>query len=375
MKAFLFPGQGSQHIGMGEGLFERYSEMTEAADTVLGYSIADLCLRDPDKQLTQTEFTQPALFVVNAMMARAQQDDSGAPDIAAGHSVGEYNALHQAGVVNFEDGLRLVQKRGALMSTAPKGGMAAVIGLTPDRIATVLQDNGFASIDVANLNSDKQTIISGLIEDISAVEPFFSDAGAMYIPLNVSGAFHSRYMAPVQEEFEAFLGEFRFEAPGIPVIANVDARPYQDGCTAQMLAQQLTSPVRWQESIGYMLNLGVGHFFETGPGNVLSKLVAGIRKQHVVTPVETELPPQAGSPPVLQEETQAQEAKTPVQIVEDWNTQHSAGIDVQVNGYDGVMKTRSEAILLFGHRPAVYMEGYSGYFALSDVTPIEAQLS
>jgi malonyl CoA-acyl carrier protein transacylase len=371
MKAFLFPGQGSQQVGMGEGLFDRYSDMTEAADAILGYSIADLCLRDPDKQLTQTEFTQPALFVVNAMMARTRHEDDARPDVTAGHSVGEYNALHQAGVFSFEDGLRLVQKRGALMSTAPKGGMAAVIGLAPERIKAVLRESGFDTIDVANLNSDKQTIISGLVDDISAAEPFFSKAGAMYIPLNVSGAFHSRYMAPVQDAFKAFLSDFRFQDPGIPVIANVDAKPYRNDSVAQTLTQQLTNSVHWQESIGYMLNLGVEHFFETGPGNVLSKLVAGLRKQHVIAPLEPESPALVDTQLPQQTETQVQPSQNPDQIVAHWNAQHAAGTSVQVAGYDSVLKTRSEAVLLFGHRPAVYMEGYTGYFALSDIASVQ----
>ncbi|MDB2407958.1 ACP S-malonyltransferase, partial [Jannaschia sp.] len=257
MKAYLFPGQGSQHVGMGEDLFARFPDLVQEADAILGYSIADLCLTDADRKLTQTDFTQPALFVVNALTARQQRETDGQePAYAAGHSIGEYNALHFAGALSFSDGLRLVQKRGALMATAPKGTMAAVIGPPPDTVRRILSDGGLDAVDIANLNSDKQTIISGLVEDIDRAQDVFAEAEGMFIPLNVGGAFHSRYMQPVADAFAAFLQGFTFAAPRLPVLANVDARPHDPNGIAASLARQLTAPVLWRDSMHAMLDAG-----------------------------------------------------------------------------------------------------------------------
>jgi malonyl CoA-acyl carrier protein transacylase len=233
MEAYLFPGQGSQRIGMGEGLFDAFPDLTAKADAILGYSIRELCLHDPKRQLAQTQFTQPALYVVNALTHRQRRKDTNKrPDFVAGHSLGEYNALECAGVVGFEDGLKLVKKRGELMSTAPKGTMAAIIGLASDKVAGILAANGLSAIDVANYNAPTQTIISGLVADIQNAQACFEQNQAMYIPLNVTGAFHSRYMQPVSEEFGTFLRGFTFATPEIPVIANVDGRPYAPGSIA-----------------------------------------------------------------------------------------------------------------------------------------------
>src|SRR5690606_26574789 len=224
MKAYLFPGQGSQRVGMGEGLFAAFPEITASADSILGLSIEELCLRDPERRLGQTQYTQPALYVVNALTCRRRLEETGErPDFVAGHSLGEYNALECAGAVSFEDGLRLVKKRGELMSAAPKATMAAVIGLTAERVGEILAPNGLGTVDVANLNAAKQIIMSGLEPDIRAAQACFEAQQAVYVPLNVSGAFHSRYMQPVVAEFADFLGGFSFAEPRLPVVANVDA--------------------------------------------------------------------------------------------------------------------------------------------------------
>ena len=174
MKTYLFPGQGSQHIGMGENLFDAFPDITETADAILGYSIKELCLQDPKQQLGQTQYTQPALYVVNALAYRQKLNETNeSPDFVAGHSLGEYNALESAGVISFEDGLKLVQKRGALMSTAPKGTMAAIIGLTADKIDDILTNNTLTAIDIANYNAHNQTIISGLESDIQNSQTIF----------------------------------------------------------------------------------------------------------------------------------------------------------------------------------------------------------
>ena len=279
--AYVFPGQGSQHVGMGDGLFDRYPEIEAQANAVLGYSIRELCLKDPLRQLGQTQFTQPALFTVNAMTYRDAVATSGqGGDLLAGHSLGEYNALHAAGVVDFTTGLKLVQKRGEIMSRIKGGGMAAVIGLAADEVTEVLRQSGVTTLDVANENSPLQTVVSGLEQDVRSAAKLFAEMpGCTYIPLMVSGAFHSRYMQAARDEFETFMQQFVFAAPKIPVISNVQARPYVPDQIQAMLSLQLTHPVKWTETIQVMLGAGINEFREVGPGEVLSKLIRVIREQ------------------------------------------------------------------------------------------------
>ncbi len=279
--AYVFPGQGSQRVGMGEGLFDRYPEIEAQANTVLGYSIRELCLKDPSRQLGQTQFTQPALFTVNAMAYRDAVASTGqGGDLLAGHSLGEYNALHAAGVFDFSTGLKLVQKRGEIMSRIKGGGMAAVIGLAADEVTEVLRTNGVTTLDVANENSPVQTVVSGLEQDVRSAAKIFSEMpGCTYIPLMVSGAFHSRYMQAARDEFEAFMQQFAFSAPKIPVLSNVQARPYPLNQVQAMLSLQLTHPVKWTETVQVMLGAGINEFREVGPGEVLTKLIRVIREQ------------------------------------------------------------------------------------------------
>src|SRR5262245_36161344 len=210
--ACIFPGQGSQSKGMGAGLFERYPEWIAEADAILGYSIRELCQEDPRSELALTEFTQPALFVVNALSYRARRDEGRpSPAFLAGHSLGEYNALLAAGVVDFAAGVKMVKQRGQLMARVHGGGMTAVIGLEPEKIEALLASSDAGRrLDVANFNSFEQTVIAGAKDDLSAVKPEFKEAGARLIPLNVSAPFHSRYMRDVQTEFTAFLETFTF---------------------------------------------------------------------------------------------------------------------------------------------------------------------
>ena len=277
-KIYVFPGQGSQSPGMGGELFDQFPELVKQTDEVLGCSIKDLCLNDPDKRLGQTDYTQPALYIVNALTYLSKTEDSDLrPDFVAGHSLGEYNALFAAGVFDFITGLKLVQRRGQIMVKVTGGGMAAVIGMQPDKIKQVLKDASFESIDIANLNSPKQTVISGRKEDIDAVKTVFEDAGVrLFIPLKVSGAFHSRYMQEAQNEFADFLKSFEFQPVQIPVIANFTAAPYQDTETVNNMVQQISSPVRWVESIQYLKQQPEPEFEEVGPGNVLTKLIKQI---------------------------------------------------------------------------------------------------
>jgi malonyl CoA-acyl carrier protein transacylase len=282
MHIVMFPGQGSQVKGMGGDLFERFPQMTEDASRVLGYSVRELCLDDPRGELGQTQFTQPALFVVNALMFRARMEDGEpVPNFVAGHSLGEYNALFAAGCFDFVTGVTMVKERGALMGRVSGGGMSAVIGLDPERIQAILHESEEGRrLDVANFNSFEQTVIAGPKEDLDAVKPALEAAGArMVVPLNVSAPFHSRYMRDAQREFGEFLKQFAIDPPFIPVISNVRARPYEGDMVRATLAEQIGNSVRWLESMLYLLDQPDPQFVEVGPGQVLTKLLKQIRKR------------------------------------------------------------------------------------------------
>lgn len=279
-KVYVFPGQGSQKVGMGEALFEKFPELTKQADEILGYSIADLCLTDADGVINQTNYTQPALYVVSALSYLAKIEETGEkPAITAGHSLGEYNALFAAGAFDFATGLKLVQKRGEIMSKVQGGGMAAVLGLTAEQIKDVIESNNLDKIDVANFNSPTQTVLSGLKEDIVAAEEAFKSAGAKrYVVLPVSGAFHSRYMADAQAEFTEFAKQFTFNKLEIPVIANVTAEAYGSEIIESLTAQ-ISGSVRWVETIKNIVTQDAdAEFEEVGPGKVLSGLIRQINK-------------------------------------------------------------------------------------------------
>jgi malonyl CoA-acyl carrier protein transacylase len=278
----LFPGQGSQAKGMGAELFDRYADWTADADRVLGYSIRDLCVNDPRGELVLTQFTQPALFVVNAMTYRSKRDDGlGEPTYVAGHSLGEYNALLAAGCFDFSTGLTIVKERGRLMSSVGGGGMAAVVGLEPDRIREILGGSEAGRlVDVANFNTFDQTVIAGPKDALEAVRPGFEAAGVRaYILLNVSAPFHSRYMREPQSQFGAFLKDFQFAGPSIDVVANVNGRPYQPDLVRQILSEQIGNSVQWLETMLYLMRQPEPEFVECGPGTVLTKMLAQIRKR------------------------------------------------------------------------------------------------
>jgi malonyl CoA-acyl carrier protein transacylase len=287
MIAFVFPGQGSQKRGMGQGLFDespQYAEVERDVDAILGYSLRKMCLEDADNRLKETQFTQPCLYVVNALHYYKAADQGARPAYVAGHSLGEYNALLAAGVFDFLTGLRLVQRRGELMSRAKNGGMGAVIGLGAPLVANVLQEYGLASIDVANFNTPSQTVVSGPIEDIKRAGPLFEKAGArLYMPLQVSAAFHSRYMADAGKAFADFLAPMSFAAPKIPVVANATAQLYPTDRASEsvksLLAQQITHSVQWTKSIRFLISQGVTQFSEMGPGNVLTKMTQQIQQE------------------------------------------------------------------------------------------------
>lgn len=280
MKAFLFPGQGSQIKGMGEELFKNYDEYVSIANGILGYSLQDLCMLNPDGKLNRTEYTQPALFTVNSLTYLEHlRSGEKKPDYLAGHSLGEYSALFAAGAVSFEDGLKIVAKRGELMSKAPPGSMAAVVGIDQKRLEAILSDNNLNNIDIANYNCPTQFVLSGLRNDIESAGEIFRKLDVMYLPLNVSAAFHSRYMKGIRDEFEQFLSQVTFSDIDIPVISNVCARPYRASELRNNLVNQITGSVKWTETICYLMGQGVERYMEIGPGNVLTKLNAKIEAQ------------------------------------------------------------------------------------------------
>lgn len=280
MRAIVFPGQGSQGVGMGAGLFERHAALVEQADEVMGLSMRRLCLEDPDGWLAQTRYAQPAIFLVNALHWLSWVEDHGGEVAAfAGHSLGEYNALLAAGAFDFRSGLQIVKRRGELFARAG-GGMAAVVGLPAAQLRALLEAEGLGELDLANLNSLEQTVLAGELAALArARERLEGRPGITVVPLKVSGAFHSRHMRPLKDEFDAFLQGFALADPARMVVSNVTARPYQPGQVAEHLVEQLDHPVRWRESVRFLRRQGVDDWLELGHGRVLTRLLQAIERE------------------------------------------------------------------------------------------------
>lgn len=283
MKSYVFPGQGAQKPGMGKDLYEsnaRAKELFEKANEILGYRITDIMFEGSEDDLKQTKVTQPAVFLHSVITALCMDDFK--PDMVAGHSLGEFSALVAAGALSFEDGLRLVYARAMAMQACCEkvpGTMAAIINLPDVTIEKVCSEIEGVVVPV-NYNSPGQVVISGEVEAVKAACARLKEAGAKRaLPLAVGGAYHSPLMEPARVELAAAIEKAEFKTPCCPIYQNVDAKPYSDPVEIKKnLLAQLTSPVRWTQTVINMINDGAEEFVECGPGTVLTGLIGRIQK-------------------------------------------------------------------------------------------------
>ncbi|MEO1486019.1 MAG: ACP S-malonyltransferase [Bacteroidota bacterium] len=282
MKAFVFPGQGAQFVGMGLDLYENHSEaqeLFENANEILGFSITDIMFEGTAEELKQTKVTQPAIFLHSVILSKAM-GDAFTPDMVAGHSLGEFSALVANGTLSFEDGLKLVSKRAMAMQKACEANpstMAAVLGLDDEVVQRICEETPGIVVP-ANYNCPGQLVISGEIEAVNLANEKMKEAGARRaLLLPVGGAFHSPLMEPAREELAAAIEETTFNQPSCPIYQNV---PTTAVSTAEEIKEnliaQLTAPVKWTQSVQQMVADGAKHFTEVGPGKVLQGLVRKI---------------------------------------------------------------------------------------------------
>lgn len=287
MKAFVFPGQGAQFVGMGKDLYETNAlakKYFDRADEILGFKITEIMFNGTDEQLKETKVTQPAVFLHSVIQALCL-GDSFNPAMVAGHSLGEFSALVASGALDFEDGLRLVASRANAMQKACEinsGTMAAIIGLPDEKVeeicASVSSEGDI--VVAANYNCPGQLVISGNVNAVNVACEKLKEAGAKRaLPLKVSGAFHSPLMQPAKDELQAAIEKTTFKTPKCPVYQNVDAEPHTDAEEIKLnLIAQLTSPVRWTASVQTMIHDGAEDFTECGPGKALQGMIGRIDK-------------------------------------------------------------------------------------------------
>lgn len=284
--AFLFPGQGSQSVGMAKDLvntYSKYEKYLSTAEKSLGFSISTLMFEGPMEELTKTYNAQPALLLSSTIAASLLMEYGVQPEYLAGHSLGEYSALVMAGALSVKDGASIVHKRGKFMNEAVpagQGAMAAILGMEAaalEEVTDSITANGHP-VQIANLNCPGQIVISGTAEGVRLASESAKENGAKRaIPLAVSGPFHSSLMRPASSKLAVELAMVSVNTPKVPVIANVTAQPVTTAePIRQLLIEQVTAPVRWEESVRKMIDLGVDTFIECGPGNVLSGLVKKI---------------------------------------------------------------------------------------------------
>ncbi len=292
--AFVFPGQGSQYVGMGKDLYEHHpiaKNIFHKADEILGFSLHSICFDGPEEELRQTRNTQPAIFLHSIVLTALLTEMH--PAMAAGHSLGEYSALVCAKALSFEDGLKLVRLRGELMQRAGEeqpGTMAAIIGLDGNVVEELCREAGEAGIvQLANFNSPGQVVVSGSVPGVQrSMELAKSHGAKMVKELVVSGAFHSPLMQSAGDGLREALATTTIRDSEIPVYANVTARPvYKAEEIRDLLYRQLLSPVRWEESVRSMANDGAGQFTEIGPGKVLQGLIKRIAPTVTVAGIDT----------------------------------------------------------------------------------------